>query len=58
MCRPCPPPSTGTQLDASLIQLLDLRFFSPEDPRFQGTLKAVEQGLAARPLHAALRDRG
>ncbi|WP_421693900.1 glycoside hydrolase family 15 protein [Aestuariivirga sp.] len=36
---------TGDQLDASLIQLLDLRFFAPEDPRFQGTLKAVEQGL-------------
>ena len=32
-------------LDASLIQLLDLRFVSPEDPRFQGTLRAVEEGL-------------
>ena len=32
-------------LDASLIQLLDLRFLSPDDPRFQGTLKAVEEGL-------------
>ena len=32
-------------LDASLIQLLDLRFLSPNDPRFQGTLRAVEQGL-------------
>ena len=32
-------------LDASLIQLLDLHFFSPDDPRFQGTLKAVEEGL-------------
>lgn len=39
----------GTQLDASLIQLLDLRFFSPDDPRFQGTLKAVEQGLRRGP---------
>lgn len=35
----------GDQLDASLIQLLDLRFFLPEDPRFIGTLRAVEQGL-------------
>lgn len=35
----------GDQLDASLIQLLDLRFFSPEDSRFHGTLKAVETGL-------------
>jgi GH15 family glucan-1,4-alpha-glucosidase len=40
---------TGTQLDASLIQLLDLRFLSPDDPRFQGTLKAVEQGLRRGP---------
>lgn len=39
----------GTQLDASLIQLLDLRFFAPEDPRFQGTLEAVEQGLRRGP---------
>jgi len=35
----------GDDLDASLIQLLDLRFFKPDDPRFTGTLKAVEQGL-------------
>jgi GH15 family glucan-1,4-alpha-glucosidase len=35
----------GDDLDASLIQLLELRFLSPEDPRFQGTLKAVEEGL-------------
>ena len=32
-------------LDASLIQLLDLRFVAPDDPRFQGTLSAVEEGL-------------
>ncbi|UVO49977.1 glycoside hydrolase family 15 protein [Sphingomonas sp. SUN019] len=35
----------GDDLDASLIQLLDLRFFTPDDPRFQGTLTAVEEGL-------------
>ncbi|GAA4015197.1 glycoside hydrolase family 15 protein [Sphingomonas swuensis] len=35
----------GDDLDASLIQLLDLRFFTPGDPRFTGTLEAVEQGL-------------
>jgi len=35
----------GDNLDASLIQLLDLRFVSPDDPRFQGTLKSVEEGL-------------
>jgi len=35
----------GDDLDASLIQLLDLRFLPPDDPRFQGTLAAVEEGL-------------
>ncbi|WP_443970251.1 glycoside hydrolase family 15 protein [Sphingobium sp. CR28] len=35
----------GDDLDASIIQLLDLRFFAPNDPRFQGTLVAVEEGL-------------
>jgi len=35
----------GDDLDASLIQLLDLRFLSPDDPRFLGTLDAVEKGL-------------
>jgi len=32
-------------LDASLIQLLDLRFLPPDDHRFAGTLRAVEEGL-------------
>jgi GH15 family glucan-1,4-alpha-glucosidase len=36
---------SGDDLDASLIQLLDLRFVKPDDPRFAGTLAAVEQGL-------------
>jgi GH15 family glucan-1,4-alpha-glucosidase len=36
---------SGDDLDASLIQLLDLRFLSPDDPRFKGTLEAVEAGL-------------
>jgi GH15 family glucan-1,4-alpha-glucosidase len=40
---------TGDHLDASLIQLLDLRFFSPEDPRFQGTLRAIEEKLRRGP---------
>jgi GH15 family glucan-1,4-alpha-glucosidase len=35
----------GLQLDASLIQLLDLHFFAPDDPRFLGTLAAVEKAL-------------
>ncbi|MEH3106554.1 MAG: glycoside hydrolase family 15 protein [Sphingomonas fennica] len=36
---------SGDDLDASLIQLLELRFLAPEDPRFLGTLTAVEAGL-------------
>ncbi len=34
-----------TMMDASLLQLLDLRFFTPDDPRFAGTLSAVEKAL-------------
>jgi GH15 family glucan-1,4-alpha-glucosidase len=40
----------GDQLDASLLQLLDLRFLAPSDPRFQGTLAAVE-GTLRRGSH-------
>ena len=36
---------SGDDLDASVIQLLDLRFLSPDDPRFVSTLKAIEAGL-------------
>ena len=36
---------SGDDLDASLIQLLDLRFLTPDDPRFLSTLDAVEKGL-------------
>jgi GH15 family glucan-1,4-alpha-glucosidase len=35
----------GDDLDASIIQLLELRFLSPDDPRFRSTLDAVEKGL-------------
>ena len=35
----------GEDLDASLLQLLDLQFLKPDDPRFVGTLDAVEHGL-------------
>jgi len=35
----------GDDLDASLLQLLDLKFLSPDDPRFRDTLDAVEAGL-------------
>lgn len=48
----------GDHLDASLIQLLDLRFVSPDDPRFQGTLKSVEHGLrrGSHMLRYAIED--
>jgi pentatricopeptide repeat protein len=36
---------SGDDLDASLIQLLDLRFLAPSDRRFRATLYAVETGL-------------
>ncbi|HEX7858397.1 MAG TPA: glycoside hydrolase family 15 protein [Sphingobium sp.] len=39
----------GDDLDASLIQLLDLRFLTPDDERFRDTLKAVEEGLRRGP---------
>jgi len=32
-------------LDASLLQMVELRFLEPDDPRFQSTFDAVEQGL-------------
>ena len=35
----------GDDLDASLLQLLDLQFLKPDDPRFVATLDAVEHGL-------------
>jgi GH15 family glucan-1,4-alpha-glucosidase len=36
---------SGDDLDASVLQLLDLRFLSPDDPRFRSTLEAIEAGL-------------
>jgi len=35
----------GDDIDASLLQLLELRFLAPDDPRFLGTLEAVEATL-------------
>jgi len=35
----------GDDLDASTLQLLELRFFTPNNPRFATTLAAVEAGL-------------
>ena len=35
----------GSELDASLTQLVDLRFLRPDDPRHRETLKALEKSL-------------
>ena len=35
----------GDQLDASLLQMVDVRFCSPTDPRMTATMAAVEKGL-------------
>jgi GH15 family glucan-1,4-alpha-glucosidase len=35
----------GDELDASLLQLVDLRFLAPGDPRNQATFAAIEKGL-------------
>ncbi|MEH3035489.1 MAG: glycoside hydrolase family 15 protein [Sphingomonas adhaesiva] len=35
----------GDDLDASVLQLLDLRFLAADDPRFVDTLTAIEKGL-------------
>jgi GH15 family glucan-1,4-alpha-glucosidase len=35
----------GEELDASLLQLIDMRFLDPEDGRFRATFEAVERVL-------------
>src|SRR5690606_5754993 len=35
----------GEVRDASLLQLVDLRFLAPDDPRFRSTLTALEKAL-------------
>jgi GH15 family glucan-1,4-alpha-glucosidase len=39
----------GRELDASLLQLVELRFLQPDDPRYLKTLKAVETELRRGP---------
>ena len=34
----------GDELDASLLQLVDLQFLDPSDSRYVATLKAIEAG--------------
>jgi GH15 family glucan-1,4-alpha-glucosidase len=48
----------GDELDASLLQLVDVRFTTTDDPRMAATLQAVEQGLRRGPfmLRYALPD--
>ena len=48
----------GDQLDASLLQMVDVRFTSPDDPRMAATMTAVEAGLRRGPymLRYALPD--
>ncbi|MGQ0587948.1 MAG: glycoside hydrolase family 15 protein [Sphingosinicella sp.] len=35
----------GEELDASLLQMLDMRFVAADDPRFLATFEALEKGL-------------
>ena len=39
----------GDALDASLLQMVDLRFLKPDDPRHLATLAAVEKSLKRGP---------
>ncbi len=48
----------GDELDASLTQLVDLRFLQPDDPRHRETLKAIGKASAARLQLHALRPAG
>jgi GH15 family glucan-1,4-alpha-glucosidase len=48
----------GDSLDASLLQMVDVRFVPPDDPRMAATIAAVEKGLRRGPymLRYALPD--
>src|SRR3546814_14297031 len=35
----------GDEIDASLLQLIDMRFLAADDERFRNTFNAVEKGL-------------
>ena len=39
----------GEELDASLLQLVDLRFLEPDDPKYLATLEAIEKELRRGP---------
>jgi GH15 family glucan-1,4-alpha-glucosidase len=40
----------GDELDASLLQLIDVRFTTPDAPRMKATMAAVEKGLRRGPF--------
>jgi GH15 family glucan-1,4-alpha-glucosidase len=40
----------GDELDASLLQFIDVRFTTPDDPRMRATMEAVETGLRRGPF--------
>ncbi|MDB5419747.1 MAG: glucoamylase [Phenylobacterium sp.] len=40
----------GDELDASLLQMIDVRFTTPDDPRMKATMEAVETGLRRGPF--------
>ena len=44
----------GDELDASLLQLVDMRFLAPDDPRFLATFDAVEKGCGAATTCCAM----
>ncbi len=39
----------GIEIDASLLQMVELRFLAPDDPRFLATFEAVERELRRGP---------
>jgi GH15 family glucan-1,4-alpha-glucosidase len=39
----------GGEIDASLLQMVELRFLQPDDPRFVATFEAVERALRRGP---------
>ena len=39
----------GEELDASLLQMADLRFLAPDDPKYQATFAAIEKELRRGP---------
>ena len=47
----------GDELDASLLQMVDMGFLEPDDPRFLATFDAVEKGCGAARTCCAMPPR-